>query len=167
MPRILITGANRGIGLELVRQYLQRDDTQVFATCRNPQAATTLSQLVDSNNNRASVIQLDVADTSSIDASVQAVSEQVDGLDVIINNAGINPGTDRERTFGGLDAEAMLHVLHVNSVAPIMVTQAYADLLRAGNNAKVVNVSSGAGSLERQASGCGYRTIFTLRSSRS
>ena len=156
MERILITGANRGIGLEMVCQYLQRDDAQVFATCRNPQSAVALNQLVEANGDHAQVIQLDVADQASIDASVQAVSAQVNGLDVLINNAGINPGTDRERTFGKLDAEAMLHVLHVNSVAPIMVAQAYAGLLRAGNNSRLVNVSSGAGSLERQANGCGY-----------
>jgi NAD(P)-dependent dehydrogenase (short-subunit alcohol dehydrogenase family) len=156
MERILITGANRGIGLELVRQYLQRRDTQVFATCRNPQSATTLNQLVNTNRDRAHVIQLDVADQSSIEASVRAVSAQVDGLDVLINNAGINPGTDRERTFGKLEMDAILHVLHVNSVAPIMVAQAYAGLLRAGSNVRLVNVSSGAGSLERQANGCGY-----------
>ena len=156
MERILITGANRGIGLELVRQYLQRDNTHVFATCRTPQSATALNQLVNAHSDRAQVIQLDVADQASIEASVQAISAQVDGLDVLINNAGINPGTDRERTFGKLDADAMLHVLRVNSVAPIMVAQAYAGLLRAGDNVRVVNVSSGAGSLERQANGCGY-----------
>lgn len=156
MQRILITGANRGIGLELARQYLDRDDTQVFATCRDPETADELNLLVSAHVDRAHVIQLDVADQTSIAASVEEVSKHTDGLDVLINNAGINPKTDREQTFGRLDAEAMLHVLHINSVGPVMVAQAYAELLRAGDSAKVVNVSSGAGSMARQSSGCGY-----------
>ena len=156
MERILITGANRGIGLELVRQYLQRDDTQVFATCRNPDSAQELNQLASQYSDRAHVIQLDVADQASIDASVKTVGELAGGLDILINNAGINPKTERESMFGELEAEAIMHVLHVNSVGPVMVVQAYAGLLRTGNNVRVVNVSSGAGSLERQASGCGY-----------
>ena len=156
MQRILITGANRGIGLELARQYLDQNDTQVFATCRDPESADELGLLVSAHVERAHVIQLDVVDQTSIAASVEEVSKHTGGLDVLINNAGINPATEREQTFGRLDADAMLHVLHINSVAPVMVAQAYAGLLRAGDNAKLVNVSSGAGSIARQNSGCGY-----------
>ncbi len=156
MERILITGSNRGIGLELVRQYLKRDNTHVFATCRTPDAAAELQKLAAQYADRLQIIALEVTSADSIAASVAAVKAQTDGLDILINNAAINPETEREQTFGKLDAEAMLHVLNVNAVAPIMVAQAYADLLRNGNNPRLINVSSGAGSLERQANSRGF-----------
>ena len=156
MERILITGSNRGIGLELVRQYINRNDTQVFATCRTPDEAKELQQLAQQHPDRLHIIALEVTDANSITASVAAVSTKTDALDLLINNAAINPSTDRERTFGKLDAEAMLHVLNVNAVAPIVVAQAYADLLRKGNNPRVVQMSSGAGSLEQQANSRSY-----------
>lgn len=156
MQRILITGSNRGIGLELVEQYLKRDDTQLFATCRNPGAATDLNQLAAQNPDRVSVIQMDVNDQESIERSATVVGGQVDGLDILINNAGINPNVDGDRVFGKLDFESMLTVLRVNSVAPVLVAQAYADLLCQGDAARLINVSSGAGSLTQQANGCNY-----------
>lgn len=156
MQRILITGSNRGIGLDLARRYLERADTQVFTTCRNPASAAALSELASQSGDRAKVIRLDVSDSASIAAAVEAVRAEVDGLDMLVNNAGINPKTDKEMRFGALDAVAMLQVFEVNTVAPVMVAQAFADLLRQGNSPRMINVSSGAGSLERQSSGCGY-----------
>ena len=156
MQRILITGSNRGIGLDLARRYLNREDTRVFATCRRPDSAGDLQQLVAQHGDRVQVIALDVSDGESISAAVEAVRAQVDGLELLINNAGINPSTEKEKSFGALDADAMLHVLNVNAIGPVMVTQAFAELLRQGSAARVVNVSSGAGSMTRQSNGCGY-----------
>ncbi len=154
MQRILITGSNRGIGLELARQYLERDDTHIFATCRNPDSASALQQLAAQQRGRVQLIQLDVTDTASINASVQAI--EADGIDILINNAGVFPRDDRATTFGKLDGAAMLENWHVNAVAPIMVTQAYADLLRRGNAARLVMISSDAGSLTLKDGGCNY-----------
>ncbi len=161
MRRILITGSNRGIGLELVRHYLLQEETQIFATCRNPSQATDLQTIANQQPNRVHIVQLDVIDQTSIDASVATVSQTIDGLDMLINNAGILPGGVDNRAenisaFGLLEADAMLNVFRVNSVSPIMVTQAYADLLRNGNNTRVINVSSDAGSITLRSHGCDY-----------
>jgi NAD(P)-dependent dehydrogenase (short-subunit alcohol dehydrogenase family) len=161
MHRILITGSNRGIGLELVRHYLLQDDTLIFATCRNPSHANDLRDIADENSERVHIVQLDVINQASIEESVATVSQVVDGIDLLINNAGILPGGVDARdknigSFGFLEAEAMLNVYSVNSISPIIVTQAYADLLCNGNNARVINVSSDAGSITRRSKGCDY-----------
>lgn len=161
MRRILITGSNRGVGLALVKEYLLQDDTLIIATCRNPDHATALQHVAETHSDRVHVLQLDVIDNDSIQHAVQTVSELVDGLDMLINNAGILPGGVDNRepnigAFGQLDADAMLHVFRVNSISPIIITQAFADLLRNGTDCRVINVSSDAGSITRRNNGCDY-----------
>lgn len=161
LRRILITGSNRGIGLELVRRYIQYDDTLIFATCRRPVEASDLNDLAAQNPDRLKVLPLDVTDQDSIDESRRWVGAQTDGLEMLINNAGILPGGNIARepniaAFGSLDASAMMQVFLINSVAPVIVAQAYADLLKRGNNARVINVSSSAGSITRRGDGCDY-----------
>ncbi len=161
MKRILITGSNRGVGLALVKQYLLQDDTLILATCRNPDKAQDLQSLATDNPERVYIIPLDVIDAESIKTAVTAVRERVDGLDMLINNAGILPGGVENRdanisAFGQLDPQAMLRVFEVNSISPIIITQAFADLLRQGHDARVINVSSDAGSINRRDKGCDY-----------
>ena len=161
MKRILITGSNRGIGLALIRHYLQADDTLIFATCRNPTSASVLQSLAAKHPGRIHVLPLDVTDEASIEHSLATVDQHVDGLDMLINNAGILPGGVDSRakdisTLGFLEAGAIMHVFRVNTVAPVLVTQAFAELLRRGNNPRVVNVSSDAGSISRRNTGCDY-----------
>lgn len=151
MLRILITGANRGIGLALTQQYLQRGE-RVFATCRQPAEAAALAELAAAYPDRLSALPLDVTDDATIDSAAEAVATQVDGLDLLINNAGFFP---KGETIGSLDAATMLHTFHVNAVGPIMVVQRFLGLLRAGRAAKVVNISSQLGSLNRNT-GKGY-----------
>lgn len=156
MTRILITGANRGIGLELVRQYLQRGDVMVFAGCRHPERATALLTL----NNRYAyaerlyIVQLDVTDAGSIAHAAEIVGQHVNGLDLLINNAAINPKTGIQ-DLDCISAEEMLNILHVNTVAPVMVTRAFLRLLRRGDHPVVVNISSMMGSIANKRSG-GY-----------
>ena len=161
MRHILITGSNRGIGLAMVREYLKQDDTWLFATCRQPEAAAELNELAAQFPNRVTVIPLDVSQQHSIDDSVRAVRKHTDRLDMLVNNAGILPGGIANRdpnmsAFGQLDAEAMLHVLHINTVAPVIVAQAYADLLRAGDQPRLLNMSSDAGSIAGRDQGCDF-----------
>jgi NAD(P)-dependent dehydrogenase (short-subunit alcohol dehydrogenase family) len=155
MRRILITGSNRGIGLDLVQRYIQQSDTLIFATCRAPSSADELNALAAQYPERVKVVPLDVVDSVSIAAAQRIISTEVDGLEMLINNAGILPGGVASRepstaSFGSLDADDMTNVLRVNTVSPVIVTQAFADLLRNGSNARVINVSSDAGSLERR-----------------
>jgi NAD(P)-dependent dehydrogenase (short-subunit alcohol dehydrogenase family) len=159
--RILITGSNRGIGLDLARRYLQHDDTLIFATCRKRSTATALNELAEQHPQRLTVIELDVTDQASIGDARRQVGRQVDGLEILINNAGILPGgvaamESPSARFGFLEASAMMDVLQVNTVAPVLVTQAFADLLRRGTNARVINVSSDAGSITLRTTALNY-----------
>lgn len=160
MQRILITGASRGIGLELARQYLAQGD-QVFAGARNPDQAPFLQELKTKYPDRLFPITLDVADSGSIEKSYAAVRAQVNGLELLINNAAINAQTDpsgsaQHTRLGQLEAEGMLGMFHINSVGPLMIVQRYLDLLKAGKEAKIVNVTSESGSLADQRGNSDY-----------
>jgi NAD(P)-dependent dehydrogenase (short-subunit alcohol dehydrogenase family) len=150
--QVLITGANRGIGLALVRAYLSAG-WRVFATCRAPDRADDLWALCDTYGERLSITALDVTDEASIRQAGDAIRAETDALDALINNAGVFPKGERP---GTLDADEMLYAFHVNAVGPVMVTQAMRDLLRAAENPRIVNVTSQMGSLARKRSGGNY-----------
>lgn len=157
--RILITGSSRGIGLDMTRRYLERGDT-VFATCRNPEMAAALQALARQYPDQTHIIALDVTDTISIDESLARVRERTGGLDLLVNNAGTFAGyvgnvDPRVHHFGALEVESILDMLRLNTIAPVMVAQAYADLLRQGQNARLVNMSSDAGSITQRSGGGG------------
>jgi len=141
--KVLITGANRGIGLEFVRQVAARGE-RVFATCRQPAEAIELQDLKAQNPDLVSITALDVTNPSSIVDSYNTISTQTETLDLLINNAGINID---DGSFGALDLDTMQSILTVNSIAPMLVTQQYLDLVKAGSKPKIINVSSGNGSL--------------------
>ena len=152
MKRVFVTGTNRGIGLEFVRQYLARGD-RLFATCRRLDMAADLQALAAAYPDRLTICHLILTDQRSIAASHDLVAGMVDGLDVLINNAGYY--AKRER-LGNLSAESIIDVFAVNSVAPLMIAQAYLDLLRAGERPRIVNITSQMGSLARKRSGGDY-----------
>jgi NAD(P)-dependent dehydrogenase (short-subunit alcohol dehydrogenase family) len=159
MKRVLITGANRGLGLELTRQALERGDL-VFATCRRPESATDLHTLAGQHPGRLTIVALDVTDEASIGAAHAAVKAATDGLDLLINNAGVYPGAGPEdpanQRLGHFTADVALQVLRVNAVGPLLVAQAFLDLLRAGTKPRILSLSSGQGSLTWKASGDPY-----------
>ena len=159
MQTILITGTNRGIGLELTRQLLQRDDVHLFATCRTPERADQLSDLARKHPKKMAVLKMDVNDASSIDSAVAAISAETRALDLLINNAGIAPrGDHQSRDMGDLSAADLSEVIITNAVGPLIVTQACRDLLKAGDDPRVVMISSSMGSLQRAGgSSYGYR----------
>ena len=142
--RILITGANRGIGLATVREYLKQSDVHIFATCRNPDSAEELQSLAKQHPQSLTIVPLEVTDPSSIEAAFKLIASKVDALDIVINNAAINPPG---QSFPAITAELMLHVLEVNTVAPMMISKAAFELLRNGNNPRLVHISSDMGSL--------------------
>jgi len=148
MQRILITGSNRGIGLELVRQYAGDGDLCLFATCRNPGQARQLQELAHLYDGLIQVLQMDITDEGSIGAAVQADAAKVEALDLLINTAGIG-GDDQARIMGQLTASEVGKVVTTNAVSPLIVTQAFRGLLQRGSNPRVVMISSGLGSLQR------------------
>ena len=151
--RILITGANRGIGLATVREYLKQGDVHLFAVCRNPDSAQELQSLAQQHPNSLTLIPLEVTDQASIEAAFKLIAAKVKGLDVVINNAAINPSG---QSFQAITAELMLHVLEVNTVAPMMISKAAFELLRNGNNPRLVHISSDMGSLTLRTYGGDY-----------
>ncbi|WP_426059519.1 SDR family oxidoreductase [Hymenobacter sp. B1770] len=156
--RAFITGANRGLGLELTRQYLERGD-QVFAASRNPTDAAELQQLQQQYADRLVLLPLDVTDAASIAAAVQTVSSNTDALDVLINNAGVYPHAgsgDGHQRLGQLTHEDAIETMQVNAIGPLLVSQALLPLLRAGNKGRILSISSGQGSLTWKATGDPY-----------
>ena len=101
MPSVLVTGANRGLGLEFARQYLD-DGWQVFAACRDPDSASDLRRLADPSNDKLRIMALDVTDPMSITATAAELKGQA--IDLLLNNAGVM-GTQGQ-TIGNIDYEA-------------------------------------------------------------
>ncbi len=161
MRRVFITGAGRGLGLEFAKQCLQRGD-QVFAGVRNPAKAEELQTLQASYPQQLHLLPLDVADIASIQAVPALLAQHVAGLDLLINNAGVNsksPGVGEFAShfaLGQLDGENMLGMLRINAIAPLMTAQACLDLLKAGTQPRIVNISSWLGSLTDKTQGGNY-----------
>jgi NAD(P)-dependent dehydrogenase (short-subunit alcohol dehydrogenase family) len=158
MEHILFTGANRGLGVEFTRQYLERG-AHVFAGCRQPAAASSLHHLQARFSQRLSIVALDVANADAIRTAHDTVHAQSESLDVLINNAAIysSRGSDGPlERLGNLSFEDALTVLRVNAVGPLLVAQQFLGLLRAGRRAKLINISSGYGSVSANTTGFPY-----------
>ncbi|MBJ6982073.1 MULTISPECIES: SDR family oxidoreductase [unclassified Luteimonas] len=140
----LITGANRGLGLELTRQLLARGD-RVVATCRQPGKAGTLNALAGAHPGHLHVLPLDVADGRSrarLAHELPLVLGDDGRIDLLINNAGVLHSGER---FGHLDQAQLEDSLRINALGPLLVTEALAPLLADG--ARVANLSSQLGSI--------------------
>jgi NAD(P)-dependent dehydrogenase (short-subunit alcohol dehydrogenase family) len=135
---VLVTGANRGIGLEYARQFADRGYT-VIGTARDPGAASELRAITER------VEALDVADA----VSVAALAKRLDGvpIDILINNAGVGGFDDDD--LASVDFDAMQKTFAVNAFGPLRVTQALLPNLRQGQRKLVIGMSSQLGSIER------------------
>jgi len=152
MPATIITGANRGIGLELARQYL-KDGWKVHACCRRPGEATELNRLAASDGEDRIVIHpLDVTDG----AQIRSLVDRIDGepVDVLINNAGVYGKPDGG--FGAVDDKVWLHTLKVNTMAPLHVSEALLENVARGGRKLIVVMTSKMGSIDDNTSGGHY-----------
>lgn len=143
MQRILVTGANRGLGLEFVRQLLARGD-RVFATCRHPGKALALTELAGAHPGHLHVLPLDMDKERSIAELAREATALAETLDVLINNAGVMTSGER---FGALEAKTLTETFTSNVTGPLLLTQALSPLLEKAKNAKVMNLSSRLGSI--------------------
>jgi NAD(P)-dependent dehydrogenase (short-subunit alcohol dehydrogenase family) len=148
---VLVTGANRGLGLEFARQYAA-EGWRVVAACRDPGAAGELNRLAAESDGRIAVIALDVSDLASVRAAAQSLAGAP--VDLLINNAGV--GSPRGQKLGALDYAAWARVLDVNTLGPMRVTEAFLDHLAGGGGKKVVTITSGMGSIADNGSGGSY-----------
>lgn len=147
MPTLLITGANRGIGLEFARQYTA-DGWKVIACCRSPGEATQLQTLADATT--LTIEQLDLEDPAQIDAL--GVKYRDTPIDVLLNNAGIIgpfPIADNvaRQHFGNMDYELWERVLRVNTFAPVRMTEVFVDQVAASQQKKIAVISSTVASI--------------------
>jgi NAD(P)-dependent dehydrogenase (short-subunit alcohol dehydrogenase family) len=150
MPVVLITGANRGLGLEFTRQYCEAG-WQVLATCRDPASAADL-QALRAAQPTLEIHPLDVADFTTIDALAARLAGRP--IDVLLNNAGVfGPKTwadkDPRQDFGSMDYDIWAEVLRVNLMAPMKMAEAFVAHVAASEQKKIVAISSGEGSIER------------------
>lgn len=150
MSRIFISGTNRGLGLEFVKQYLLRGD-QVIATCRNPKDSQELNELKKSYNENLTIFKLDVTNKKEREEVYINIRDNFGSIDIFINNAGIPAGGgSNSYILGELHAEDMLKVFSVNSIAPVLLVELFLDLIKKGNNPKIINITSGLSSLTRK-----------------
>jgi NAD(P)-dependent dehydrogenase (short-subunit alcohol dehydrogenase family) len=149
-PTILITGANRGIGLELTRQFAA-DGWTVLACCRNPADAAEL-QALSEHNSAIEVHTLDVTDYQQMAALSAELQDRP--LDILLSNAGIYG--PRGAGFGEVDPAHWREVLEVNSIAPLMLVQAFVEQVAASQQKLVAVISSKMGSIADNGSGGSY-----------
>ena len=144
---VLITGANRGIGLELARQFNEAG-WQVIGTARKPDQAEAL------RGHGVRIMQLDVTDQDSVDQMAVDLGKQA--VDLLINNAGILP---RAPSISETDFDDVTLALAVNTIGPMRVTRALLPNLQSGDGKTIVNITSGLGSIANNSGGgfYGYR----------
>ena len=146
--QVLITGANRGLGLEFTKQYAA-DGWNVLACCRHPQSAMTLQALATTNNN-IKVHALDVADFAQIDALALKLKDE--NIDVLINNAGVYPSS----SFGNTDYNAWADGFKINSMAPLKMAEAFVQHVTRSQLKKIATITSKMGSIDDNTSGESY-----------
>jgi len=155
MATILITGANRGLGLEFTRQYLS-EGYAVIAAARNTGAAHRLRQLERDSKGSLSLVEADVADNASVRRAASNI--KTPAIDILINCAGVMGGDGQ--TIGSIDYHEWMRVLDVNVLGPMRMCEAFLDRVARSDRRLIVTITSGMGSLADNTSGgyIAYRT---------
>lgn len=148
MPTILITGANRGLGLEFVRQFAA-DGWRVFACCRNPDDAADLRVLA---SERVTLHALDVGNHRQIESL--AADLRNEPIDILLNNAGIYG--PKKMFLGQLNYDAWMEVFRVNTFAAIKMAESFLDHVARSERKVIAAITSTMGSLTRNTEGRHY-----------
>ena len=163
MPSMLVTGANRGLGLEMVRQFGD-DGWRILACCRSPEAATDLAALADASAGAITLHTLDVGKP----AQIEALADELRGtaIDMLVNNAGLlgctidsmGPGA-----FGTVDYAAWMQLHEINTMAPLRVAEAFVDHVAASDMKLMFFMSTYMGCITELADG----GLYPYRSSKA
>lgn len=145
MKKVLITGANKSIGFETARQLLQKGYHVYLGSRDAENGRKAVEKLKAEGLNEVEAVQIDVSDAESVKAARAEIGEKTDVLDVLINNAGVNGGMPQTAT--GADIAVFKQVYDTNVFGVVSVTQAFMDLLQKSAQPRIVNVTSGMGSL--------------------
>jgi NAD(P)-dependent dehydrogenase (short-subunit alcohol dehydrogenase family) len=149
MPSVLITSANRGLGLEFAKQYVA-DGWRVFGACRAPESAEQLRSLAATRPGQIDVLEMDVTSRSSIRRTAAGIGASA--IDLLINSAGI---MGKPQTVGNVDYDSWDEVLNVNTMGPLRVLEGFLENIAASTRKLVVTITSGMGSIADNTSG-GY-----------
>jgi len=151
MPTLLITGANRGIGLELCKQYLKQG-WDVHACCRNPKKATELNKLEDINKAKLNVHALEVTNEKQMDKLKKTLKNKP--VDMLINNAGVHAlGASQ---FGKTVDKAWEEAVAVNLIAPMKMMEHFVENIAMSDRKIIASMSSKMGSIDDNTSGGSY-----------
>jgi len=159
MPTVLITGANRGIGIEFAKQYAQRG-WLVIASCRNPDSAKDL-QALQRNYANLQLVQIDLINSAGIDQFAQSLNGKP--IDVLINNAALL-GDLKNQMFGQIDYEQFAQILAVNTIGTMKLSESLTPNIKLGTQKKIITLGSSAGSI---ASINGNPDLYAYRASKA
>lgn len=151
MLTVLITGANRGLGYALAEVYAQAG-WRVFACCRDPAQAKDLLNLAQHDSAKFTLFKLNVESEQDLKKLVDDLA--LASIDVLINNAGVYGPT--KLRFGDVDAQSWLDVVHVNTIAPLLISQALIANVATSERRTIINISSKMGSINDNTEGNAY-----------
>jgi len=150
MATILVTGANRGLGIEFVEQYLN-EGNEVIATYRNENSSMDLIEMGNERSN-LKLLQLDVSSNKSLNSFAENLGDSP--IDIFINNAGVYG--PRNSSFGNVDEENWIPAIKINAIAPILLTQLIIKNIRSGADKKLIYITSKMGSIDDNKGGGAY-----------
>ena len=150
MATILVTGANRGLGIEFVEQYLNVGN-EVIATYRNENSSIDLIEMGNERSN-LKLLQLDVSSKKSLNSFAKNLGNSP--IDIFINNAGVYG--PRNNSFGNVDEENWIPAIKINAIAPMLLTQLIIKNIRSGADKKLIYITSKMGSIDDNKGGGAY-----------
>lgn len=151
MPTLFITGANRGLGLELCKEYIKLG-WQVHATCRDPSSALELKAIQSAHKNLLTIHTLNVSN----DLQIAELKKELENIpfDILFNNAGVYAAKSGE--FGQTDRDTWLDSFNINVISPLKIMEAFIDNVLASDRKIMANMSSKMGSISDNTSGGSY-----------